>query len=88
MKEILDRCSESPASHMGWTKVNPQFLGFDYAHERTLKVGDAETAIKKIEKEVSVFPFQIRYAMAVPLWERFADMYCQSGDVELAVEYI
>lgn len=88
MKETLDRCSESPVSHMGWTKVNKDFLGFPYEHQRTLRVVDAESAVKKIEEEVSVFPFQIRYAMAMPLWLRFADMYCQSGDVALALEYI
>jgi hypothetical protein len=86
--DVIDRCTESPASHMGWTKVNKDYLGFPYDHGRSLRIRDAEAAVKKIEEEVKVFPFQIRYAMALPLWKRFADMYCQSGDIELALEYI
>ena len=88
MKNTQDVCNESVSESMGWTKVDKDTLKFPYNHERALVVADAERAVRKIEEEVKVFPFQIRYSMALPLWNRFANMYCQSGDVELALGYI
>jgi hypothetical protein len=86
--KVVDICTESSVPHLGWKVVNQSHLGFPYNHDRVLKVNQASDAINIIDDKVKGFPFQIRYAMALPLWYRYADMYCTSGDHEKALKSI
>jgi hypothetical protein len=83
--QVIDVCTESPTPHLGWKVVNQSHLGFPYHHDRMLGVNHASAAIKVIDSKVKDFPFQIRYAMALPLWYRYADMYCATGDQDKAI---
>ena len=85
---VKDRCTEKPQKHLGWKKVNNNFLGFPWEHDRVLKVSHAQEAVNKIDAQVRVFPFQLRYAMARPLWYRYANMYCETGDQDKAMAEI
>ena len=86
--KTADVCVDEPSTHLGWRVVNPRHLGFPWEHDRNLKVNEAKEAINRIDAEVAGFPFQIRYAMALPLWYRYAAMYCETGDQEKALAEI
>lgn len=83
-----DVCVEEPTKHLGWKVVNPSHLGFPWEHDRSIKVNQAKEAISKIDEAVAGFPFQIQYAMALPLWYRYAAMFCETGDQEKALAEI
>ena len=83
-----DVCVEKPDVHLGWKVVNQSHLDFPWDHDRTIKVQDAKEAIALIDKAVSGFPFQIRYAMALPLWYRYATVFCETGDQQKALAEI
>lgn len=88
MNNTLDQCTETPSKHMGWNQVSSDSLSFPWRHERPIKVREAQEAVRSIEEQVKGFPFQIRFAMALPLWYRYSDSYCQSGDQEKALREI
>lgn len=63
---------------MAWTDISKR--AFPYDHERPLPVSSAQKAMNYIAAIVRVYPFQIRYSMAMPLWDRFCDAWCETGD--------
>jgi hypothetical protein len=71
-----DTLTEKPSKK--WMSVDDPML--NYQHSRPLPKTTAKKAIKYINQLVSIYPFQIRYAMAIPLWERFAQAWCDTGD--------
>jgi hypothetical protein len=73
-----DTLQESPEKKASWTDVSTTM--FEYDHPRPLPNVVAQKAIDYIETIVKGFPFQIRYHMAIPLWERFAEEWCSTGD--------
>ena len=73
-----DTLQETPDKSSRWTKVSETM--FDYNHPRPLPNDTAQKAIDYINVIVKEFPFQIRYHMAVPLWERFSDAWCETGN--------
>jgi hypothetical protein len=81
-----DTLQESPEKSMRWTKA--ENTKFDYEHRRPLPTATAQHAIDYIDAIVRKYPFQIRYAMAIPLWERFAEEWCSSGDEAKALRGI
>jgi hypothetical protein len=84
--EQKDTVSEEPAPHLGWKSAeNPSF---PYEHGRPLETATAQKALDYISAIVRPYPFQLRYAMALPLWERFAREWCDTGDVQKALRAI
>lgn len=81
-----DTLQETPEKSAKWTKV--EHTMFDYDHKRPLPNVTAQHAIDYIDAIVKVYPFQLRYAMAKPLWERFAEEWCASGDEAKALRGI
>lgn len=75
------------ASSMGWTDLS-KGGSFPYPHRRPLNVEDAEQAIRYIKVITEKYPVQIRYAMAIPLWNRFAQEWCETGDLKKALRGI
>lgn len=61
---------------------------FEYTHGRQLPTETAQKAIDYIAAITQKYPFQIRYAMAIPLWERFAMTWCDSGSEEESLNAI
>jgi hypothetical protein len=58
---------------------------FPYEHTRKLDEYTAEKAHKYIRELTKNYPFQLRFAMALPLWERFAEEWCATGDEKRAL---
>jgi len=81
-----DTLQETPEKSSKWTKAENTM--FDYDHRRPLPTITAQKAIDYINAIVKQYPFQIRYAMARPLWERFCDEWCTSGDEAKALRGI
>ncbi len=79
-----DTLREKPSKK--WMSVENPML--DYRHSRPLPKVTAKKAIKYIDQLVSIYPFQIRYAMAIPLWERFAQAWCDGSSEEQALNAI
>jgi hypothetical protein len=84
--EERDTLQESPDKSAKWTNVENTM--FDYNHKRPLPNVTAQHAIDYINVIVKQYPFQLRYAMAKPLWERFAEEWCSSGDETKALRVI
>jgi hypothetical protein len=72
---------------MAWLDVSKGGY-FPYEHKRTLLQPDAEQALKYIKAITAKYPMQLRYAMAVPLWNRFAQTWCETGDLKKALRGI
>lgn len=53
---------------------------FSYRHPRPLPKKTANKAMKYIRAICVKYPFQVRIMIASPLWERFAQEWCESGD--------
>lgn len=53
---------------------------FQYNHSRPLPKKTARKAMAYIRAISSKYPFQVRKTIASPLWERFAQEWCDSGD--------
>lgn len=53
---------------------------FTYDHTRHLPKTVANKAIKYIIAIVAVYPFQARVSLAKPLWDRFCQEWCVTGD--------
>lgn len=81
-----DTLQETPEISLKWMKA--ENTAFDYDHRRPLPIETAQKAINYIEQLVKCFPFQIRYAMAQPLWIRFVEEWCESGDEKKALDAI
>jgi len=81
-----DTLVETPKVSMKWTNVDTQM--FDYTHSRPLPTKTAQKALDYIAAITKKYPFQIRYAMAQPHWERFTQEWCESGNVEKALKVI
>lgn len=70
----LDRCIESSCNY----SLND--YKFKYYHTRSLPPDVAKKAIKYIIAIVAKYPFQARRGMASPLWKRFCEEWCETGD--------
>ena len=81
-----DTLQETPNTSMRWTKVEKG--EFEYSHSRPLPTETAQKAIDYIAAITSKYPFQIRFAMAKPLWERFATEWCNTGDEKESLRVI
>lgn len=81
-----DTLQETPDVSMRWTDVKKG--EFEYTHSRPLPNDTAQKAIDYIAAITAKYPFQIRFAMATPLWERFAETWCNTGDEEEALRVI
>lgn len=81
--ETKDRVQETPEPSMAWGDASAG--AFPYAHPRSLPGQVAQEAIRYIKVIVQPYPFQLRYSMAVPLWERFAQKWCETGDARKAM---
>ena len=79
-----DTLHEKPSKR--WMSVDNPIL--NYSHSRPLPKSTAKKAIKYINQLVSIYPFQMRYAMALPLWERFAQAWCDTGDEKEALRVV
>lgn len=82
--EAIDICVENPAKHSAWKKVGK----FPYQHNRKLPDAIAQRAIDYISVLVKNYPFQLQFVMALPLWERFAQSWCEYGDERRAMKDI
>lgn len=69
-----------------WTDVTK--TRFPYSHGRPLPNEVAQKAIDYINVIAKQYPFQIRYTMVLPLWKRFAETWCETGDVEKSMRVI
>lgn len=81
-----DTLQETTEVSMRWTDVKKG--EFEYTHSRPLSNETAQRAIDYIAAITAKYPFQIRYAMAIPLWERFTEVWCNTGDEEEALRVI
>jgi hypothetical protein len=61
---------------------------FKYHHGRPLPKEEAEAAIEYISIIMRRYPFQLRYNLARPLWDRFCEEWCQSGDAAKSMRAI
>jgi hypothetical protein len=82
-----------PSKHMVWANQNTirmdgsgRFL--NYIHDRPLSNDDCQEALDYIAALVKVYPVQLRYAMARPLWNRFCEAWCDSGDLKASLNAI
>lgn len=73
-----DTLKDSVGKHMGWTDISSK--AFQYPHGRPLPVSTAQKALNYITAITRRYPFQLRYAMARPLWDRFCETWCDTGD--------
>jgi hypothetical protein len=72
---------------MGWTDIS-KGGAFPYEHSRPLPLQDAEQAMKYIKSITAKYPVQLRYALAIPLWRRFTQTWCETGDLKKALRGI
>jgi len=78
----LEKVNES------WSEVKEDRAPFPYTHSRPLPTKHAQDALKYIKHLTKVYPHQLRYSMAVPLWTRFCQEWCESGDKAEAMRAI
>lgn len=81
-----DTLRDRPEKSSKWKKASKGM--FPYKHNRPLTAKQAQRAIDYIDVIVKKYPFQIRYAMALPLWYRFADEWCATGNEQEALRAI
>lgn len=81
-----DTLQETPEKSLRWTSAKKPY--FPYSHKRPLPRRQAQKAIDYINVITKDYPFQLRYAMALPLWERFSRTWCDSGDIQEALRGI
>lgn len=84
--EELDTLQDSPKVALKWKSSDKGM--FPYTHSRQLPKEVAQKAIDYIAVLTEEYPFQIRYAMAVPLWKRFAQEWCDTGDEQKSLRVI
>jgi hypothetical protein len=73
-----DTLKDSVGKHMGWTDLSNK--AFPYDHGRPLPLASGQQAINYIAAITRKYPFQLRYSMAMPLWDRFCETWCDTGD--------
>ena len=73
-----DLVNDDVKKSMRWIDVESGM--FEYEHSRPMPVSVATNALKYINAITAKYPFQIRFSMAKPLWQRFADAWCDTGD--------
>src|SRR6478752_6683634 len=79
-----DICSEKPVKHLKWTDLKS--IGWNkpvpYSHDRPLPYKTAKKGMKYITAIIQKegYPFQMTYAMMLPLWYRFTEAWCDHGD--------
>ena len=83
----LDTLQDKPNASNKWRDVDGKGL-LPYNHTRLLPKKTAKKAIDYIDVLVRGYPFQLRYAMAIPLWERFAQEWCDTGNEESSLRVI
>jgi hypothetical protein len=70
----FDRCVESSEDY----SLNT--YKFNYYHTRYLPPDVARKALRYIVAIVAKYPFQARRGLASPLWARFCEEWCETGD--------
>ena len=81
-----DTLQETHEVSMKWTKAENGV--FDYKHSRPLPQETAQKAIDYIAVITKDYPFQLRYALAIAHWERFAQVWCDTGNESEALKVI
>lgn len=84
--ETIEVCVDNPRKHSAWKKASKDV--FPYRHGRPLPMEIEQRAIDYISVLVKQFPFQLQFVMALPLWERFAQAWCETGDEQKAMRDI
>jgi hypothetical protein len=80
----LDRCQEKKATYYEWASLDS--IGGDrlvpYTHDRPLPKSTAKKGMKYIAAILKAegYPFQLSYAVMLPLWYRFTESWCNHGD--------
>ena len=59
-----------------------------YTHDRPLPWATARRALRYISAITAKYPFQLRYAMMLPLWYRFTESWCDTGSEGAAMSHI
>jgi hypothetical protein len=78
-----DTLKDEVGKHMSWTDLSNK--AFPYEHGRPMPMALARKAINYITAIVKQYPFQLRYTMALPLWARFCEAWCDTGDEQKAL---
>ena len=86
VSDKLDRCIEKPTKHMAWHSIK-EFM-MPYTHNRPLPKRSAKRALDYIAAITKSYPFQLRYSMALPLWYRFCQAWCETGEEGVALNAI
>ena len=79
-----DICTDVPKTHYKWNSLDS--IGGDelvpYTHNRPLPRSTAKKGMKYISTIIKKegYPFQLSYAMMLPLWYRFTESWCNHGD--------
>ena len=87
-----DVCTESPEKHYKWADL--ESIGAQqavpYFHHRPLPKVTAKRAMLYISQIIKAegYPFQLTYAMMLPLWYRFTETWCDYGDESMAMNAI
>jgi hypothetical protein len=80
-----DTCQDKPSDKKKYTLSGSPFK---YEHGRPLPPETADKAIAYIKVLTKDYPFQLRYYMALPYWNRFQENWCDYGDEERALRAI
>lgn len=86
---VEDRCIDAPTKHYKWASLDS--IGGNkmvpYTHDRPLPKPTAEEGMKYIAAIIKKegYPFQLSYAMMLPLWYRFTESWCDHGDEKRAL---
>lgn len=100
MNQVLDK--EKILEHWNDTKDQPEDLSgnmkwadmegssgyMPYEHSRPMSSGAARKGLARVKKLTDGYPVQLRYAMALPLWYRYCETWCDTGSVKKALEAI
>jgi hypothetical protein len=78
-----DTLTETVGKTQQWTSVKKR--AFPYEHSRPLPLTTAKAGLAYITSLVKPYPFQLRYVMARPLWFRFTEAWCDTGDEKKAL---
>lgn len=84
--EEMDTLQDNPKVAVKWDSSQKEM--FPYKHSRPLPHETAQRALDYIAVLTKIYPFQIRYAMARPLWYRFAQEWCDTGDERKSLRVI
>ena len=73
----IDTVQEDLKPALKWSKATETKM--PYEHRRPLPKATAQKALDYIAVLTAQYPVQMRYAMALPLWYRFAQEWCDTG---------